>query len=432
MSGHRRLVPPLALLLVGLFAVGIIAWGIVQGAGMFSAGGLNAQTKTQAAAPGAAPAAAGATATAAQPVVLGGVSTHAALSKDCGACHAVPFTAATMGQKCVACHKDVTAQVAARNGLHGKLLASGWDGTTCSGCHVDHRGATGALTALDRSFPHTVTGFALRGAHENMGCSSCHGKDVTTFDTASCIDCHQRLRGDFMTRHIAEFGKQCIACHNGTDRGDRNFDHSTFAFKLTGAHTGLACDRCHQNQGSLAAFKQTPQDCYSCHAKNDAHAGKFGKDCGSCHSTADWKQSTFDHAKTSFPLTGAHATIACDKCHAGGTFTALSTDCVSCHAEPAFHQGAFGSQSTQCGSCHTTQAWTPATYTLAHPAFPLDHGSREQTSTCKTCHATTLSAYTCFGCHRHTPDNVVAEHEGQTAAQLQDCVRCHQNGRGGG
>jgi hypothetical protein len=429
MKRGRRLVTPLAVGLVVACAAALIIWGLTQGSTMFSPGGLNAQAKTAAPA-GAAPAAAQASATG-QTGSLGGVSTHAALGSDCAACHAVPFSTATMAEKCLGCHKDVQQEMATRTALHGALLANGWTGT-CGGCHTEHHGAAGILTVIDPSFPHDITGFVLRGPHQEMPCERCHGQDLKTFDSATCIDCHSRIDQAFMTRHIATFGSTCVPCHNGAEGAGRNFDHDRFAFKLTGKHEALPCESCHKGATTLTALQQTPQDCYSCHAKDDAHAGKFGKDCAGCHSTTDWKQATFDHSQTSFPLTGAHATVACDKCHSGGQFTAISSDCVSCHAEPVFHQGAFGTQSTQCASCHATTAWTPAKFDLSHALFPLDHGSREQTPTCKTCHPTSLSAYTCLNCHAHSPDSVVAEHEGASLAQLRDCIRCHQGGRGGG
>ena len=30
---------------------------------------------------------------------------------------------------------------------------------------------------------------------------------------------------------------------------------------------------------------------------------------------ASWQKRTFDHAKTSFPLTGQHQAVACASCH---------------------------------------------------------------------------------------------------------------------
>jgi hypothetical protein len=49
--------------------------------------------------------------------------------------------------------------------------------------------------------------------------------------------------------------------------------------------------------------------------------------------------------------------------------------------------------------------------------------------TCQTCHPNGTSTYTCLGCHFHTPANVQAQHEGQSASQLANCIRCHPGGR---
>jgi hypothetical protein len=438
---RRRLFTPLAVAFIVLAAVGLVIWGLSSGSSMFSAGPLNAQTKTQP--PGGqtsgGQASSGQTSggqpsagqsSGGQTAILGGVSSHAALADNCSACHAVPFSSATMAGKCLACHTDVQQEISAQTGLHGKMITAGWAGTTCGGCHTEHHGAAGKLTVLDKSFPHNVTGFSLRAHSGETSCQDCHGSDFKTFDPRTCESCHQRMDAGFMAQHTAAFGDQCVPCHDGVDRYGENFDHNKLAFPLTGGHADVSCASCHKDATSVEALKSTPTDCYSCHAKDDAHAGKFGTDCAGCHSTASWKDATFDHSKTSFPLTGAHASLSCEKCHVGGNFSAASAECVSCHAEPGFHAGAFGSQSTQCASCHTSTAWTPATFDLAH-TFPLDHGSEEQVPTCKTCHPTTVTQYTCFGCHEHTPDNVVAEHEGATLQQLQDCARCHQGGRGG-
>ncbi len=37
--------------------------------------------------------------------------------------------------------------------------------------------------------------------------------------------------------------------------------------------------------------------------------------CTPCHTTDAWQTVTFDHDSTSYPLRGAHRTLACEKCH---------------------------------------------------------------------------------------------------------------------
>ena len=56
----------------------------------------------------------------------------------------------------------------------------------------------------------------------------------------------------------------------------------------------------------------------------------FTTDCVRCHSTISWN-SAYDHARTQFPLTGAHRAATCQQCHADGVYQGKPTDCASCH-----------------------------------------------------------------------------------------------------
>ena len=304
---------------------------------------------------------------------LGGVSTHAELGNDCAACHAAPWSSDTMADRCVVCHREIGDEIKAGKGLHGGLVGPKAT-ATCHGCHTEHNGSAGALTVVDEAnFPHDLTGYSLL-AHEKMAngtsftCVDCHPKDLASFDGATCLGCHTSLDAGLMKRHVATFGQQCVPCHDGVDRFGADFDHNKLAFKLAGKHATVACAKCHADVGSLDAFKRTP------------------------------------------------------------------TDCAACHAEPDFHAGALGPQGGRCGTCHTADGWTPAKFDLAHARFPIDHGGNEggaAVGACRTCHPTTVSAYTCFGCHAHTPDRVQGQHEGRPIAELTDCVRCHEGGRRG-
>jgi hypothetical protein len=337
-----------------------------------------------------------------------------------------------MAARCLGCHQDVNGQISSQEKVHGSLAAAGWRGESCAGCHTEHRGATGVLTVLDGSFPHELTGFSLRGHENEEGCADCHGQDlVASFDPTTCASCHDNLDEGFMPQHVATFGRECVPCHDGVDRYGGHFDHDRLAFPLTGRHAGVDCSACHEDAISAEALQETPQECYSCHAEDDVHNGGFGKDCAACHSSEGWEDATFDHSHTAFPLTGSHSGIACARCHVGSDFAAASTDCVSCHPEPGFHKGAFGAESTRCASCHTATSWTPATFAPAHDVFPLDHGGEEQKATCKTCHPATVDAYTCVDCHEHSPERVVADHEGTSLALLEDCIGCHPRGQKG-
>ncbi len=157
-------------------------------------------------------------------------------------------------------------------------------------------------------------------------------------------------------------------------------------------------ERCHIGARSIADLKATPQDCYGCHAKDDAHKGQFGNGCGTCHTTSGWLPASFDHSLTKFPLTGAHTKLSCSQCHTNAVFTTLSTACSSCHPDPSFHAGLFAGMT--CDQCHTTTAWSPATFNLSHPASCgevscIDH----ERAICRDCHTVNLSTATCLKCH---------------------------------
>ena len=64
--------------------------------------------------------------------------------------------------------------------------------------------------------------------------------------------------------------------------------------------------------------------------------------------------------------------------------------------------------------------------------FPLTHGREERVATCATCHPNGTTTYTCFGCHEHTPGNVLREHDGRSLASIANCIECHVGGREGG
>ena len=92
------------------------------------------------------------------------------------------------------------------------------------------------------------------------------------------------------------------------------------SFPLKGAHGGIPCRSCHTRPESAPAGPPAPA-CAGCH--DDGHDGDMGTDCGRCHAyepktpggEASWQDTTpFDHAKGP-PLTGAHAGLACKRCH---------------------------------------------------------------------------------------------------------------------
>jgi hypothetical protein len=288
--------------------------------------------------------------------------------------------------------------------LHGAMKHKE-TGLTCAHCHPDHRGPEAALTLADvADFPHAELGYSLKGhprteKNQPFTCQDCHTDGVARFDSRVCIDCHTRIDAAFTTAHEMNWGQGCPACHDGLDTYGSDFDHSAFAFQLTGRHANISCYDCHANARSIADLQSAQQACSDCHLAQDVHQGRFGTDCGSCHAATSWGDVVFDHAQSGFPLDGAHQGLQCSECHINNQFTDTSSSCVSCHADPVFHQGYFGSD---CSSCHSSSAWSPAKFDQVHPEPNVDEegsGIHHGGTGCLTCHPTTVSTFTCLACH---------------------------------
>lgn len=358
---------------------------------------------------------------------LGGYFSHAEFGNQCRLCHAPFWDPAGMNGRCQTCHTEIARQVAAPDTLHGAIYQAS-PASACRDCHPEHRGADAPLTDFaNLQLSHEAFGFSLQGhkQHPNgqgFACQDCHTMNFSPFNQAVCQTCHQQLNAAFALAHLQDFGGDCLACHDGVDTYGRLFDHNRY-FALTGKHAGLPCTACHANARSRLDLQGTPTDCYACHARDDAHRGEFGQDCAACHTPEDWKRVTFDHAKTRFPLTGAHIGLPCTRCHVNNAFKGLSTACAACHQEPAYHAGLFRNQT--CEVCHTTAAWRPALFNQPH-TFPLDHGGG---TSCRTCHPNTLTAYTCYNCHEHDPAKIRQKHVKEGILDFQNCIACHPTGR---
>lgn len=237
----------------------------------------------------------------------------------------------------------------------------------------------------------------------------------------------------------------CATCHTARDwhtlRSPLGFDHGRTGFALTGMHARAACAQCHLDlrfdRPAIA-----PDECASCHV--DVHEGRMLQTCTECHNTRSFRDVDGEliHARTQFPLTGAHRQVTCESCHSsdvGGSFTALPTTCVSCHQ--ADFRGAksvdhvANSYPTDCTECHTTLSWHDS------PAF--DHAKVSGGFTlvgahaglrCASCHQVpgmqplfnVTSPDNCIGCHQADFDR---EHSG--TAFPTTCLSCHNQNRWG-
>ncbi|MFT3893546.1 MAG: cytochrome c3 family protein [Anaerolineales bacterium] len=382
----------IAALIATLAIVGV---AVASGGSMFSPGSLNAV----------------------QGHMLGGVSSHAEIAGNCGLCHTAPWEKETMGDRCMACHTDISAQMGDVLTEHGRMYRID-PKVECRDCHPEHNGATALLTVLDGwRYPHELSGYMLtahqlKAEKEPFVCADCHVADVTVFDINICSNCHQQRNTGFMTNHIEAYGAACLNCHDGVDSLGQHFTHDKFAFKLTGKHLAVSCEGCHAGVHSVDEYKKTAQDCASCHTKDDPHDGTLGNDCASCHTPEDWKAVHFDHNRSVFKLTAAHINVACSDCHTNNLFKGTPMDCFSCHKGDDPHKGLLGQT---CESCHQATTWKDVKFDHSQSSFHLV--GKHIGVPCESCHKDLLFKGTpmdCASCHKDP-------HAGQMGRNCTDC-----------
>ncbi len=372
--------------------------------------------------------------------------------------------------------------------------------TTCNTCHFDeHRGQVSKEcstchneTAWTKAplFDHRKTDFPLTGKHRSVSCEKCH-EAVADTNTAfrlfpspvrassfmklngiahgTCEDCHKDV-------HEGKFGKRCESCHstenwekvqNKVSKG-REF-HEKTRFPLRGAHGRVECTSCHGPfPGQPAKFKGLKfEKCTDCHI--DAHLGQMtltakGLACDNCHTVDQFKPSTFDlaaHARTRYPLEGAHQKVPCAKCHTQKTelakripqdlraklrkrgrkdqfsliqfkYSSSLAACETCHADP--HKGEFSRNGVtkSCASCHQVTSFKEIIFDHNRDCkFPLT-GKHAQVA-CDRCHprgnvreGRPMARYRelpmeCEGCH----EDVHAGQFAKTPGSRSVCKTCH-------
>jgi len=261
----------------------------------------------------------------------------------------------------------------------------------------------------------------LSRAHEslegNTHCFECHGSGDDAMK-GQCLACHAGIASLIASSrglHAKDAGGECASCHpehagrdfdliEWPEGGLRAFDHARTGWPLAGRHAEVRCQECHKpelqvgealrlekrktGEGSWLGLETA---CAACH--KDPHGARFGTDCASCHSAADWRAvdtTSFDHERTRYPLRGAHARVACDRCHApGGVRVARPAfdRCAACHADAHAGQTARAGVAPDCESCHRVDAFAPSTFTRerhAGTAYPLD--GRHAHVACASCH----------------------------------------------
>jgi hypothetical protein len=310
-------------------------------------------------------------------------------------------------------------------------------------CSLCHGSEAWKPARISRKFDHARFGFPLSGAHAATSCTSCHASLDFTRTERLCASCHE-------DPHRGEMGSDCARCHTARsfiDHSGMLRAHQLTRFPLTGSHASLECESCHRPgaQGHLQ-FLSAAAECESCHLEDyrnvrtpDHAAGGFPTDCQSCHSTWRWAGARFDHARTTFPLTGAHRAVACASCHGDGVYRGKSADCVSCHrsdydgtSNPAHAGAGFG---TQCATCHNTTRWEDATFDHDGTFFPIHSGThRNRWNSCTDCHTnpSNYGVFTCLSCHPHSDRTETDGHHRGTSGYQYDsnaCYTCHPQGR---
>ncbi len=299
------------------------------------------------------------------------------LGRDCAACHSesgwkergkfdhektkFPLLGKHVDVKCAVCHKSSNYKEAPKDciGCHKKDdKHEATLGTPCQDCHVERDWKT-----TGTRFDHDKTRFRLRNAHaaKTIQCKACHVDPKHYRDTPmDCYACHKKD-----DKHESQQGFKCESCHGDRDWKTTTFDHRQARFPLLGKHVAVKCADCHLT----ARYKDAPRDCYSCHKKADKHDLKFGVACESCHTARAWGLWDYDHARrASVALDGAHARLACDKCHtrpapAGKAAAEVGNTCIACHRRDDTHDGAFG---PTCEQCHTTEHWKRMRSRIGH------------------------------------------------------------------
>ena len=394
---------------------------------------------------------------------------------DCEACREVRLITSTLVKK----------------RLRGKHKAKTFLGLSnrCAKCHFDeHRGQLSkdckkchgeSEFAPAPKFDHAKAAFGLRGAHRKVDCEGCHPgeKDSTTpngafpkplhadfaryrpIEHAQCTDCHE-------DPHKGRFGRRCTDCHSEVawDRikkknlGKRGF-HDKTRYPLEGRHQDVACEACHLPLGKRKqVFRGLPFDrCDRCHL--DAHDGEVEGDCDACHDLEGFDVPRFgeeEHAKTDYPLEGAHRAVGCLGCHeekrppkpsrglakalkrrkrafvvSGRALAPKARRCAECHED--VHRGQLDARVTKdgCEGCHRVQAWSEVTLDHAKQTrYPLT--GKHAPAPCEGCHVAPKPGapvryrpveQRCASCHLDAHVGQFAAADGKT-----DCARCHDTG----
>jgi hypothetical protein len=354
-----------------------------------------------------------------------------------------PLTGKHASVDCVRCHQTTQTDPGRHDAVYRIFRGVATD---CASCHEDtHRGRLGTRCepchatsgwrgALRAGFDHSRTDYPLEGRHAALACERCHvpGRSLRMAH-ARCTDCHADAHVGQLA-HRADGGR-CESCHDVDGFRPARFgidDHAETDYPLAGAHLAVACDRCHKTtvppRGKVGRetiqLRFASTRCAACH--RDPHEDGVRRlvaesGCEGCHRVLSWHVVAFDHARTTYPLTGRHVAVACTGCHeetasgrapAGLRFAGVPRNCEGCHRDP--HLGQFErAQAAACDRCHTTDDLRATRFDHDRDsAYRLDgaHARLE----CGACHRRETRGEQSFVRYRPLPTT---------------CAGCHRSGR---
>ena len=263
---------------------------------------------------------------------------------------------------------------------HGGQLSKRPDQGACEPCHRVDGWKPSTFTAKE----HARLKLALDGGHAKVECAACHGPSrkglpplpeaerlgsarvALLLPDVACTACHfDPHEGRFEALGARPKKTSCLACHGFDVFRPSTVDvtvHGDFGYALEGSHRATACDACHveskrpaakssllltRGTGAPMPFTTKSQKCEACH--ETPHGDQFARhgekgECESCHDVNVFRPaSRFDHDRdASFPLEGAHARVACARCHpsvkgaSGRTvvvYRPVAKECKACHGE---------------------------------------------------------------------------------------------------
>ena len=197
----------------------------------------------------------------------------------------------------------------------------------------------------------------------------------------------------------AKWEESCTKCH-------KRFDKAAQTQLCLDCHKDVRKDA-DEKQGFHGRLKER-QECKDCHTE---HKGRT-------ENIAPINEQTFDHAKTDFLLSGAHANpkkADCKACHKPKQkYREAPSTCYACHKKDDKHKGRAGEG---CKDCHTEHNWTDMRFDHNKTRYPL-RGKHVQAA-CKDCHANDRYKDTpvdCYSCHKKDD-----KHKGQEGTKCEEC-----------